>query len=74
MQFDTDIAQLQQGYAALLGFQPKGFRASEKGAPAELTEEQKKLADKVKEAQGSPAEGLMGRADFVISGPNAAAA
>lgn len=71
----TDVAQLQKGYAALLGFESKSnHKASEKGKAAELTEEQKKLADKVKEAQGAPAEGILGLADFVLNGRDAAAA
>lgn len=69
----TDVAQLQNGYAALLGFQPKAvFKASEKGAEAELTEDQKKKADKVKEATGQ-SDGIMSLADFVIHGPDTVA-
>lgn len=69
----TDLAQLQLGYAALLGFQPKAFKASEKGKEADLTEEQKKKADKTKEAIGE-ADGILGLADFVMGTRDAAAA
>lgn len=48
-----NMAQTQGAVATLMGFTPKGFskfEASKEGKEAELTEEQKKLAAKVKEA------------------------
>ena len=51
-----NMAQTQGAVATLMGFTPKGFskfEASKEGKEAELTEEQKKLADKVKEASGN---------------------
>lgn len=51
-----NMAQTQGAVATLMGFTPKGFskfEASKEGKEAELTEEQKKLAAKIKESNSN---------------------
>lgn len=59
------MAELQGGYATLLGFQPKSFKASEQGKTPDLTEEQKAQVKKVKEA-AIQKDGMMDAVDFIL--------
>lgn len=60
-----DIAQLQGTVASLMGFQPKGFKASEQGKAPELTKEQKEVGEQMEKAYaGAPKDVI----DFVLAG------
>lgn len=68
-----NMAQTQGAVATLMGFTPKGFskfEASKEGNEAELTPEQKKLADKVKEASGNKSD-LDYLSTWIITGERA---
>lgn len=71
-----NIAQLQGAVSTLLGFQPKSnnkFQASKEGNEANLSDAQKDLVKKVKEAEGKK-DGLMEVVDFLMAPSNAPAA
>ncbi len=62
----TTVAELTGMVGALIGVQPKGgFKASEKGASPELTDEQKKLAKETEKSFSQP-----DITDWLISGVN----